>query len=68
MIVVDVANSLLEVWTLRTFVDGQVEELGVTLQRKLVHRIDLSQVGENKEEDRCSFGAGSISLENREAR
>ena len=62
MILVQTLYPLFYFNTLRAFVDGQLEQGNVRVQRELVHRIDKAHVVENEEEDRGTIGARPVLL------
>ena len=51
MIVIKVLNSYLKVGTPLALLNGVVEQIDVRVERELVHRIYLSHVIQNKEEN-----------------
>ena len=51
MIVIKVLNSYLKVGTPLTLLNGAVEQIDVRVERELVHRIYLSHVIQNEEEN-----------------
>ena len=63
MVLIQVENSLLQLRTPLTLVNGYVEEVDVGIQRKLVHRVDTSHVVENKEQDGGTLGTWTIPLQ-----
>ena len=62
MVLVQVGDSLLQVRTLLTLVNGKVEEIDERVQRELVHRVDSGHVVENEEQYGSALCARSVSL------
>ena len=62
MILVEVDNAILEFLTALRFVDGQVEQVHIGIERKLVHRIYGTHVIENEEQYGGSFRTQPITL------
>ena len=66
MILVHVLYAVLQFGASLRLVDGVGEEVDVCVQRELVHRIDLAQVGEHEEQDGGPSGTRTVRLPHRD--
>lgn len=62
MEIIQILDPFFEFRTSFALIDGNVEEIDVRVQGKLVHRIDSSQIVEYEEEDGCTLSTRTISL------
>lgn len=62
MVVIQVLYSYFQVGASLTLLNRIVEQVNVSVQRELVHRIYLAHVIQNKEKDRGSLCAWPVTL------
>uniref|UniRef100_A0A1I8HG46 Transmembrane protein n=1 Tax=Macrostomum lignano TaxID=282301 RepID=A0A1I8HG46_9PLAT len=65
VVIVQVADSLLEARISLTAVDAELEEIDVGVQRELVHRVDLAHVVHDEEQNGGTRSARSVALASR---
>ncbi len=62
MIVVEIIDSFRQFWVFETLFDGIREQIGVRVQRELVHGINTTHVIHYKEQDGRTLGTWPVAL------
>ena len=62
MVLVEIVDSFLQLRAALRLLDGQAVQVGVGVERELVHRVDGAHVVEHEEQDCRTLGARTVTL------
>lgn len=68
MVLVEEADSLVQLSAPMAFGDAEVKQVNVGIQGELVHGVDLAHVVQDKEEDGGPLSTGAVGLAGQSAR